>query len=150
MTPIKYAHCNDVLRAPEGDDNCEDLHICREDGQVWSFWTPNAEELAAIVKGGEIALRVQGATHPPLSLHVMSPGMQARAGQVTDPEEIKAIFAANTARCQAMLSIAKRAIAELVTATGNQHEALVNEFLDLITLNQCEGEVVRELKGGGA
>lgn len=148
MTPIKHNHCNDVLRAPEGDANCEDLHICREDGQVWSFWKPNAEELAAIVKGGEIALCVQGTTHPPLSINVMFPGMQARAGQVTDPEEIKAIFDANTARCNALLRIAKKAIAELVGATGNQHESLINEFLDLITLNQRAGEVVRELKGG--
>jgi len=150
MTPIKHAHCNDVLRTPEGHPDCEDLHICRQETSVWSFWKPDAEELAAIVKGGEIALCVQGATHPPLSIHVMSPDMQARAGQVTDPDEIRAIYEANTARCNALLRIAKKAIAELVAATGNQHESLINEFVDLITLNQCAGEVVRESKGGDA
>lgn len=150
MTPIQHTHCNDILRAPEGDTECEDLHIRREDGHVWSFWTPNKEELAAIVKGGTIALAVAGQTHPPLSLRVMVPDYNVVRPVLTDPAEINALYEANRERCFAMTSIAKRAIAALVKAAGKGHEALLNEFLDLLSFNSSKDEVVRDLKGGEA
>lgn len=145
MTPTKHAHCNDVLRAPAGDSNCDDLHICREDGHVWSFWTPNAEEIAAIVKGGEIALRVAGATHPPLSIHVMTPDYKARAGATSDPAEIMALYEANCERCNAIFRIAKKAVAALAKATGREHMPLIDELLDLMHLNSEPDKIVREL-----
>jgi hypothetical protein len=144
MIPIKHPLCNDVLRAPEGDDTCDDLHIAREGNEVWSFWTPNAEELAAIVTGGVIALRVAGQTHPPLSLHVMTPEVDRRKCETAD--EIKAVYEANRVRCNALLRITKRVVAELVKATGDQHEAIVNEFVDLMAFNVGKCEVVRNLE----
>ena len=148
MTPTKHNQCNDVLRAPEGDPNCEDLHICRENGEVWSFWTPTAEEIAAIVKGGPIALRVAGATHPPLSLHVMVPDYKANEGKTTDPAQILALYEANRERCNALVAITKRAISALVKATGHKHQPLYDEFLDLATLNSFQDDIVRELVPG--
>lgn len=113
---------------------------------MWSFWNPNPEEIAAIVKGGPIALRVAGETHPPLSLHVMVPDHKANEGKVTDPAEVLALYEANRERCNTIFSIAKRAIAELAKATGNKNQALYDEFIDLVSLNIVKDEVVRELK----
>lgn len=146
MTPTKHTLCNDVLRAPAGVENCQDLHIAREDDYLWSFWTPDPEELAAIVKGGPIALRVAGETHPPLSLHVMTPDYKESVGKTTDPAEVFALYEANRERCNTIFGIAKRAIAELAKATGNKHQALYDEFIDLVSLNIVKDEVVRELK----
>lgn len=146
MTPTKHTLCNDVLRAPAGVENCQDLHIAREEGHVWSFWNPDPEELAAIVKGGPIALRVAGETHPPLSLHVMTPDYKESMGKTTDPAEIMALYQANRERCNTIFGIAKRAIVELAKATGNKHQSLYDEFIDLVSLNIVKDEVVRELK----
>lgn len=146
MSPIKHSICNDVLHAPGGDKDCADLHIYRHDGRVWSFWTPSPEELAAIVKGGAIALCVVGETHPPLSMNVMVPDHKAMEGTVTDPAEIHALYAANRERCNTIFSIAKRAISALAKATGNKNQEIYDDFLDIMTLNTFPDEVVRDLK----
>lgn len=146
MSPIKHSICNDVLHAPGGDKDCVDLHIYRHDGRVWSFWTPSPEELAAIVKGGAIALCVVGETHPPLSVNVLTPDYKANEGKTTDPAEIFALYEANRARCNAIFGIAKRAISALAKATGNKHQPLYDEFIDLVALNMVKDEVVRELE----
>jgi hypothetical protein len=141
MTPIKHPLCNDVLHAPPGDDNCTDLHICREDGEVWSFWQPNTEELAAIVSGGAIALRVAGPTHPPLILHAMTP--ETRDPREKTNDEVRVIYEANRARCRKLVDLMKAVIFELAKVTGRKHEPLFNEFLDLMALNLEGNEVVR-------
>jgi hypothetical protein len=142
MTPIKHPLCNDVLKAPAGDDNCDDLHICRENGEVWSFWRPNSEELAAIITGGAVALRVAAPTHPPLSVHVMTPEERNKREKTND--EIKAIYEANRARTQALVKIMKQAVAVLATL-GGKHMLIVDSFLDLMALNTGKCEVVRDV-----
>lgn len=143
MTPIQHPLCNDVLKAPAGDETCDDLHICRENGEVWSFWRPNAEELAAIVTGGSIALRVAGQTHPPLSLHVITP--EERTKTEPTPETIKALYEANRDRCRALVTIMKKAVAVLSKETGDKHMAIIDQFLDLLSLNSGKCEVVRDV-----
>jgi hypothetical protein len=143
MKHIKHPLCNDVLHAPPGDENYIDLHICREDGNIWSFWQPNAEELAAIVSGGAIALRVASTTHPPLILHAMTPEQRDTREKTND--EVRVIYEANRARCGKLVALMKVAIAELANATGRKHEPLFNEFLDLIALNSDKNEIVRAL-----
>jgi hypothetical protein len=143
MTPIQHPLCNDVLRAPAGDDNCNDLHICRENGEVWSFWRPNPEELAAIITGGAIALRVVAPTHPPLLLHVMTPEERITGEKTND--EIKAIYEANRARSQSLVTIMKKAVAVLAKLPSEKHMGIVDEFLDLMSLNTGKCEVVRDL-----
>lgn len=146
MTPVKHKLCNDVLRAPAGDSNCQDLPIMREQDTVWSFWKPTAEELAAIVKGGEIALCVHGQTHPPLLVGAVTTDYK---GTTTDPSEIMALYEANRERCNAIFVIAKKAVALLVKATGREHMPLADELIDLTRLNSEPDKVVRELAKGG-
>jgi hypothetical protein len=50
---------------------------------VWSFWKPDAEELAALVAGGSVVLSIVGRTMPPALLLVEVPagdGEEARDG----------------------------------------------------------------------
>jgi len=143
MTPIKHPLCNDVLRAPEGDETCDDLHISREGNEVWSFWTPNAEELAAIVTGGAIALRVAGTTHPPLSIHVMTPEERVKA--TATPEAIKAIYEANRVRTKVLVRLMRKALAIIATLPGDKTMQIIDEFLDLMEFNTGKCEVVRDL-----
>jgi len=86
MTPIKHSACNDVLRAPAGDENCADLHIYRTDEVVASFWKPDEDELAALVRGGSVFMQVQGRTHPPLGLAVVPPEPE-HLRQIVNAEE---------------------------------------------------------------
>lgn len=141
MSPIQHPLCNDVLRAPAGDEDCDDLHISRENGEVWSFWRPDPEELAAIIMGGAVALRVAAPTHPPLSLHVMTPEERDKREKTND--EIKAIYEANRARSQALVTIMKKAVTVLANLPGEKHMPIVDEFLDLMLLNTGKCEVVR-------
>jgi hypothetical protein len=142
MTPIQHPLCNDVLRAPAGDDNCDDLHISRMGNDVWSFWRPNQEELAAIIMGGAVALRVAAPTHPPLSVHVMTPEERDKGEKTND--EIKAIYEANRERTKALVKLMKQAVAVLATL-GGKHMLIVDSFLDLMALNTGKCEVVRDV-----
>jgi len=141
MTPIQHPLCNDVLRAPAGDEECDDLHISREGDEVWSFWRPNPEELAAIIMGGAVALRVASPTHPPLSLHVMTPEERDKREKTND--EIKAIYEANRNRSQELVKLMKQAVAAIAKLPGDKHMQIVDGFLDLMALNTGKCEVVR-------
>lgn len=144
MTPHQHTLCNDVLRAPAGDDNCDDLHIRREGGYVWSFWTPNAEELAALVMGGSVALAVRGETHPPLSINATTPPAQITARTVT-PEQATVITDALRGRYSSLVKVAKSMAAMLAKRTTDTPEraALFDRMIDLVTMNVGPGEVVR-------
>lgn len=124
MTPFKHPLCNDILRRPPGttEEECGDLHIVRENGQVMSFWKPDAQELAGLNEGGAIGLIVQGATHPPVSVVACHP---------TDEDRKPSI----TSRFDTLLSITKRAIA---LWTKNHLEdpdrrAITDELLDFLS-----------------
>jgi hypothetical protein len=134
-----------ILRKPDGmtEEDCRDLHICRAGGYVWSFWTPNAEELAALVVGGSVALSIMGETHPPLSVHATLPTEPfSRALTV---EESMALSRTTRERNQALMDITKRIVAAWVRTSpdGPERRRLVDEFLDLATLNHGFNEVVR-------
>jgi hypothetical protein len=126
-----------------GSEMCIRDSISREGNEVWSFWRPSQEELAAIITGGAIALRVAGQTHPPLSLHVMTPEGYRRKCETA--EEIKAVYEANRVRCNALLRITKQAVAVLSKETGDKHMAIIDQFLDLLSLNSGKCEVVRDV-----
>lgn len=75
MKHIRVMQCDDVLRAPKGTtiEECRPLAIVRGEyanGQkvVASFWTPDAEELAAPNRGEPVQLIVWGVTMPPVYL----------------------------------------------------------------------------------
>ena len=144
MTPHEHSLCNDVLKAPPGDDECLDLHIAREDQFVWSFWKPDPEELAALVMGGSVALRVCGRTHPPLCIMATTP--EGETSKECTPHEDQVVARAIHARYQALISITKRALATWAkeTAETPDRTALTDEFLDLLLLNRSKSEVVRE------
>lgn len=73
MNPTRTSYCNDTLLAPKGHPDCGDLPIFRDEISVWSFWMPEPPELAALNRGGTVALRIQGTTHPPLSIMATNP-----------------------------------------------------------------------------
>jgi len=145
MEPIKHPHCNTILRKPDGmtEDECRDLHICRQNGCVWSFWKPNDEELAALVVGGSVALLIMGETHPPLSIHAALP-TEPFNGALT-VEESLALSRTIRERNQALMDITKRIVAAWVRTSADSPERrrLVDEFLDLSTLNHGLNEIVR-------
>lgn len=142
MTPTKHPLCNDILRAPIGDPNCDDLPIRREDTAVWSFWQPNAEELAALVMGGTVALHVCGQTHPPLSIHATTPTEETT--KLCTPPESAVIDDAIRGRYAALISLTKRMVTALCRDTPEtvERRRLVDSFLDMIAANQGKGEVV--------
>jgi hypothetical protein len=145
MTPHKHTLCNDVLKAPIGDENCDDLHIMRDDQSVWSFWKPNAEELAAIVQGGSVALRVCGRTHPPLSIHATTPENEG-AKAITEAEG-QVIDRAIREQFDRLMKITKSAFSTW-TRQGTdtpERRKLVDQFLDLVTINRGAGEVIRSV-----
>lgn len=73
MNPVRTSFCNSTLLAPKGHPDCGDLPILRDETSVWSFWIPEPPELAALNRGGTVALRIQGTTHPPLSIMAANP-----------------------------------------------------------------------------
>jgi hypothetical protein len=70
---------NFVYRAPEGVDNCSDLHVrvTHEDGVrvMTSAWMPTPEELARLNAGEPIHLHIYGAGHPVVALSVANDGL---------------------------------------------------------------------------
>lgn len=144
MTPTKHPNCNDVLKAPIGSENCEDLHIQRDDDSIWSFWRPSAEELAAIVMGGEIAVRVMENTYPPVWIGAMIPSKERKTA--LSPEESRAISDTIRERHRSLMTLTKRAMSMLAKAgtTTPERQRLFDQFLDMATINHASGEVVRD------
>lgn len=81
MNKTQHRSNNAVLGAPQGWDQstlpCDALSVTKQlwDGlpAVVSYWTPTAEELAALNAGALVALSVVGHTMPPVALHVEAP-----------------------------------------------------------------------------
>lgn len=72
MIPVRTDHTNLVLTAPEGNPEVEDLPAQRlEDGSIASVWWLTPLERDAVAAGANVALIVQGATHPPVWLTVV-------------------------------------------------------------------------------
>ena len=91
--------------------------------------------------GGAVALRVAAPTHPPLSVHVMTPENRDKREKTND--EIKAIYESNRERTKALVTLMKNAITALAKEKGEKHVPIVDQFLDLLSLNAGKCEVVR-------
>lgn len=84
-TPIEFPESNTVLKAAPGTEEwVRDLPIFRQglsflpngvrmDQCVVSCWELSPEELAEVVKTGKIYFQCFGGTHPPISIHGLSP-----------------------------------------------------------------------------
>ena len=92
MNPIKHPSNTRTLDAPQGWD--EDLkvdplgitdQIVEGVPCVWSFWRPDAQELAALTAGGSVVLSIVGRTMPPAAVMVAAPEDQAVSTQVVEP-----------------------------------------------------------------
>jgi hypothetical protein len=147
MNPIQHPACNDILRRPPGttEEECGDLHIMRNDTQVWSFWKPSAEELLALNAGGTVGLIVEGRTHPPLSICATHP-TEDPGQRVTDPSEYQQRMEALNQRVGAVTKIAKEAVALIAKgeATEKQTDDMVNRLLDMLQPTPCDGSIVRD------
>lgn len=127
MKAIKHPLCNTVLKAPEGDENCNDLHIFRSENAfglgsghtVNSFWRPNEDELASINAGAAIVLHVCGHTHPPLSVMVMN-DVERETPKPADPKQ--------------SFPFTKKLVTFINKNLRNHPEtkALTDEFLDIL------------------
>lgn len=73
MEPVPFKESNFTLRAPEGEDDCDDLP-CFTDGQCFiSKWQPTKEEVDRLVNGEGIWIVVWGNLHPMISVTAEKP-----------------------------------------------------------------------------
>lgn len=76
MHPIRHPTNDTAFHPPEGvsEEECQTLYATTGELNghrcVWSFWTPTADELAALNAGRPVILGVWGDTHPPVYLGV--------------------------------------------------------------------------------
>ena len=73
MEPIKIPGANLLLKAPEGMENCGDLHAHASSDGVTSAWQMTPEELErARVNGGVVYVHVASgvASQPPIAIYV--------------------------------------------------------------------------------
>lgn len=71
MRPTYFREANDVLKAPEGqEDYVVDLPIFRnaQAQTVTSLWMPSDEEREIIANGGGVVFTAWGQTHPPVAI----------------------------------------------------------------------------------
>lgn len=75
MTPGAIRNANLVMRAPDGMDNCQDLHVRVDEYEggercLVSAWYPTAEELQRLNSGEPVWLHIFGNGMPPVALTV--------------------------------------------------------------------------------
>lgn len=70
---------NFVYKAPEGVDNCNDLHVRVEEQDgvrvMTSAWMPTPDELRRLNAGEPIHLHIYGSGHPVVALSVANDGL---------------------------------------------------------------------------
>ena len=75
MKPVKLENPDVVLRGPADMPECGDLTaiMVSENGYPGfvSLWKPSQAELAALMKGGTVAIHIVGMSHPPVAVGVM-------------------------------------------------------------------------------
>lgn len=85
MRPIQHPSNNGVLGAPAGMpiEECRGLFITRvmhvdtQRAGVFSYWKPDADELALLAAGHAVRLSVLGITHAPVAIGVDGDGLDA-------------------------------------------------------------------------
>lgn len=70
MEIIKHPLTNRIQTAPAGMDDVNDLPVVVLQGVQYSFWKPDAEELALLNAGHSIALGVWAEQHPVVSVGI--------------------------------------------------------------------------------
>lgn len=78
MTPQRFAESNIVMKAPDGMDNCADIHAHRSDNQVVTAWRPTPTELVKINLGEPVWLIVWGAGMPPVCVTADNPFVEQK------------------------------------------------------------------------
>ena len=75
MKPVELENPDIVLRGPADMPECGNLTAVKvnENGYPGfvSLWKPSRAELAALMKGGAVAIHIVGMSHPPVALGVM-------------------------------------------------------------------------------
>lgn len=65
---------NKVYRAPQGMDNCQDLHVHQQQEHgvtiTTSAWFPSPEEMARLQAGQPLWLHIYGEGHPVVAMTV--------------------------------------------------------------------------------
>lgn len=86
--PTRKPHQNFTYKAPEGMDNCSDLHVTNIIGGSVSVWkVKSIWERIKFLFSGEISLVIQGHGMPPVSLHTGDwHEIQAREREVENAE----------------------------------------------------------------
>lgn len=85
MRPIQHPSSNGVLGAPAGVpiEECRPLFITRvvhtatRQQGVYSYWQPDAQQMALLAAGRPVRLSALGRTHPPVALGVDGDGLDA-------------------------------------------------------------------------
>ena len=88
--PIQFKGANTVMRAPEGAENVQDMHVFRTRHSCVSCWQLTPEELSEINLTGKIFLSVlMGGAQPPVYVGAESEtrGVLIDFGPVWDREE---------------------------------------------------------------
>jgi hypothetical protein len=78
VTPQRFANSNVVVKAPEGMDNCNDVHAWvgqTPDGTACCItaWRPTREELVKLNLGEPLWLWCCGSSMPPVALSTDDP-----------------------------------------------------------------------------
>ena len=65
--PVNFIGANVIMRAPEGAENVQDMHVFRSRHSCVSCWELSADELAEINRTGRVFLSVlMGGAQPPV------------------------------------------------------------------------------------
>ncbi|MNU79252.1 hypothetical protein D3C71_688630 [compost metagenome] len=88
--PIQFKGANTVMRAPEGAENVQDMHVFRTRHSCVSCWQFTPEEILEINRTGKVFLSVlMGGAQPPVYVGSESEtrGVLIDFGPVWDREE---------------------------------------------------------------
>lgn len=128
MKPVSHPSNTRTLQAPVGWDQSglpvEPLGITDQYVEgvhcVWSFWRPDAEELAALNAGGHVVLSIVGRTMPPAALMVTVPEQDQQPAE----QESRRPENCGTSYCSCIECIADQGAAGSPETWTNIREAL--------------------------
>ncbi len=77
MNPVRFAEVNTIRKAPQGMDECNDVHCYADDRYCITAWRPTAEEIVKINLWEPVYLIVHfGGRMVPVTLSADSPFQQ--------------------------------------------------------------------------
>lgn len=90
MEPVKRSHHNKTYKGPTEDIG--DLSTYAVEGRVASHWRPNSEEVAVLVRGGDVEVTIFGEPIPPITVGIIEG--EVPLALPTDPESEELVMAA--------------------------------------------------------